>query len=94
MAVNITDPMEVIRVIKNNLGLTFWLFEDDTGNPAWADYDCEVGIPLNFIIDQDGQVQYWSAGFNEAEIREKLEELLPEVDVQNASLGKVKAMIR
>jgi hypothetical protein len=92
MAINITDDRETTCFWKNELELTFWVFPDDDDDPVWVYYDCQVGIPLNFIIDQEGIVQYWAVGFNEAEIRAKLDELLTE-DVQKASFGQVKASL-
>ena len=92
MAINISDPKLLTCGVKAAQDLTFWVFPDDDADPVWPLYDQYFGIPLNYIIDQEGKVYYWDTGFDEMTLREKLEELLPPDDVQKASFGEVKAL--
>jgi len=53
----------------------------DTSGSVYNLYRQNGYIPLNYVLDQDHLVDYWSEGFNHAAMIASLESVLPEVTV-------------
>jgi thiol-disulfide isomerase/thioredoxin len=91
ISLNKFDNLTVIGLYKHGLlGVDFtYPFGYDEGGDVSDDYDAGSVLPHNFIIDQQGVVQYVEAGFTETAIIAKIEELLS-VDVQSLSWSDLK----
>ncbi len=91
ISMNEFDAFNIIGLYKHGLlGLDMtYPFGDDDGT-VFSAYGVSA-LPRNFIIDQEGIIQYDEAGFTKQDIIDKIEELLSSVGVQSTTWGSMKA---
>ena len=74
LAVNIQDDWEII---KSYARLYSSLYLKDNGT-FWNTYKQNNAVPLNYVIDTAGVVRYVTEGWNEAAVRNVVEQYLPD----------------
>jgi hypothetical protein len=74
MANNIQDDWEVIKLYARQYAS---LYLRDNGT-FWNTYKQNNAVPLNYVIDTAGIVRYVAEGWNEAVVRQIIEQYLPD----------------
>ncbi len=82
------EPIETIRNFARDQGLTYPILRDD--HSVYIDYFIPGGIspyPRDFIIDQDGIIQYTNTEYDIHTMQSVLESLIPSLDLSDPVSG-------
>jgi thiol-disulfide isomerase/thioredoxin len=75
LAVNLFEDMDTVVKPYARMNHNTYLRDDRS---VWPVY-CQHGeIPLNFVVDPNGVIRYWAAGFYETDVRTAVEQYLPD----------------
>ncbi len=74
--------MESLGIVQNyqNMYPNIIMLRDVSGSVYWQ-YAQNGYVPLNYVVTQEQNVYWWMEGFTESLMRNKIEQLLPEVTV-------------
>jgi len=73
LAINLSEDMAVVRSYARQ-NTNPYLRDNGT---VWGIYRQNGYIPLNYVVDPDGVIRFFQEGFNEAVIRQVIEQYLP-----------------
>jgi hypothetical protein len=85
LAINLWENMNTVKSYARQY--TYSFLRD--GGAAWSLYNINGSIPVNYVIDTSGIVQYGAVGFDESVIRAYIEYLLPPTGVAEKNPEKI-----
>jgi hypothetical protein len=85
LAIDLGESNNTVKTYARQYHQTFLL---DASMSVWSQYRINGYIPLNYVIDADGVVQYGAEGFDESVNRAYIEYLLPPTGVAEKNPAK------
>ncbi len=76
LGLNYNDPENTVREFAEQFGITFPLLLDGAEYALYSQPDAQSPFPLDYIVDRDGKVAYYSTEYNPDVMRAIIDSLV------------------